>query len=1787
MRATLLPSARKFLAMLLLLCGAGAGAAQTTNEQQRGFAPGGSYTLGDIESISNSNGNVLFNIALAQLPTGRGGMSGPALRLVYNSKLWDPEPVAMYGAPSCTAGGGCTYPYQGTTTFLKDNKHGGWDYAYDYRMEVIDRRSEGRYPYGGAPSCNANGGGLDLSGANLFKVRLRFPDGGLHEFHATGRTGLEQTSGYYNVSPDGNYYYCQNVGGSGNVNYAVVTTGPSYGTPNIYYTTDGSYLKLVTYGTPTPTGQITNQYWTLYFPDGTRVTTVPAEVGDGRQRIYDRNGNFVQFGGNAVAGQLAALISDQLGRAIRLTQVAGEDVITISGFGGAELKWAVRWRTASLRGKSYYAGQFGIQPFNWSWRVIDRITLPGQVGMEPYVFDYNDKDASGGTAGNSVGWGELSYMKLPSGAYAVYTYRRDGENLSNTAFPVLQNHPVRKELTYLNEYDGQPSQVTERWDYTFNFPGLSTISTATSVTAPDGGVTSESFIDNPGHYNHGLSRGTTLPDGTTIIKVWQENRLGDAIAYRYVEMNPMVKAEYRTVPGSNNTSQTAIKEYSHDKNGNVLQVSEYDWVTYSSFPRDQFGNIQYGVPSGLLPKRVTKNTYHNPTPNSTTQSSNANSYDKATAPAVRNGLASAEVSDGAGQVLSRSEFTYDDPSTTANLTLRRNWDSTKGSLLSPQPDGTRLDANNSVSVRNEYDDNTPNTALRYGNVTLKVDANGNKTKLTYGPITAPDGATYSGLYQTEVVAAEGTSIQRTTTSIYDLSTGLVTKVTDEDNNISTSTTYDDLGRTRLVEEADGELDANGVSLERQTVTEYADSNKRITVRSDLNSTGDGKLVSARHYDQMGRLRLKRILEDATQDAADEGIGIKVQTRYRYSGQNSYVLVSNPYRAATSAAAAGESTMGWAVTVSDRVGRVVKAETFSGAGLPAPYAAASANTNSTGTVVTAYDAKTVTVTDQAGRQRQSVSDALGRLVQVFEAPSVTGYNYLTSYSYDVNNNLKQVVQGEQTRVFNYSSLSRLTSAQNPENGIVQYRHDANGNIILKIDPRPRPGTATLQTCPIPYTDNQIATCYEYDALGRVESRSYNDGTPKVSYTYDASGPNSKGRLSSVSSSVSTSSYTAYDALGRVTGSSQTTDGVTYTMPAYLYNLAGSLISEEYPSGRVVKTEYDAAGRVAGVKNQATGVYYAGGAVNQTSDNRIRYAVGGAPSAVRLGNGLWEHTEFNSRLQPTQIGLGASAVDSGKLRLDYTYGEVVNGVLDSKRNNGNVQSQRIYVAGSLDVTQTYEYDEVNRLKTAEEKAGAASTWKQVYSYDQYGNRNFASGTTYPNYSQSLTDPVGNPVIDTANNRIKTAAPGQGNYVYDAAGNLTRTLITPTAYHDLTYDAENKLVKADGGAPSGTDYSYDGEGRRVKKVAGSIATVFVYDAAGRLVAEYSNQVETKGTRYVTQDQLGSTRVVTDAQGNAHSNSGAGGSRHDYFPFGEEVHAGVGGRDTTQGYVGDNMSQKFAGSERDQETGLDYMKARYYSSTTGRFTGVDPSRKSIISANPQTWNRYSYTYNNPLRYVDENGKWPTEIHNLIIERALGGLSGREKEMIKRGSALVDTAFGTGGVADVPITLLVSEAPKHAMTPGNMSVEQAVAAANTYVKEQMDKARFWEGLSKNKKDGLSDGALLEFGRGTHTYSDNTSPEHGFKVYAVPQKEIVLFLPSGETFSYTGNDWAKWAKDLLEHKAGESRDPTTEEMQRAVDDIRDYFYVTFGDEAFKRAVPDPTERQRIYDRHKPATAQTR
>lgn len=1565
--------------------------------QERGFQPGASYALSDVEAINTDNGNMMLRIPLAALPPGRGGNPGFQLNLVYNSKLYATHSETL---PDEVTG------QLVTQTFLNPSDLGGWRYDFNsYDMELISRLNiEGQYPC----ACGSN----FSKNAYIWKLRVIFPDGGEHEFRPLGYNDLHQ-DGYFNIDPNGvvSVANCIQDGGP-SCNFSTfqgTTAGMTY------YTTDGTFLRLFV---PYSSTNNWSSNWTLSFPDGRRLVNA-----SGVRTMYDRNNN--------VLGSL----QDSLGRVVTMQSTGNEDRIFVTGANNQQLEWIVKWKIIYVS-REYKAwqvnqererGNSSLQVLTNEARVVDRVTLPAQAGSLTYIFGYSapDEDPS---PGFSPGWGEVTSITLPTGAQVNYTWQFDDSNSGSnpllTIPPdwdwVLTNHPVRKDLTYFRQYDGSSTPVTETWTYAGGF----LLSGGLAVRSPDGRVTSSSsFAASSNSPFANRTYKTTYADGSMTENVWAENR-PQGVPQLARAVNPYIQTELTSIKNSNGDFvKTAIKDYKYDKNGNVTRVDEYDWIDFINVERDSLGRPkplsqwQWQDYSALL-KKTTSNSYFNPTPDaSDTTTSSGNVYYSLSAPLLRTAIKDSEVSLGA-QKFARTEFSYDNPLTTGNLIQQKSWDSSKGGYSNP------LVSTNSIAVGTQYNS--------FGSPILITDAAGVQTRLTYGPI-----AGFADLYPTQTEAAYGTALKRTETRQFDFNTGLVTTVTDVDNNVSTVTSYDDLGRPILVRAAAGRAE------ETQTSTQYFDSERRVVMRSDLDTTGDLKLASIQHYDQLGRIRLARSLENfSAAGLADETIGIKVQTRYLVSNPcqptntpqcladnqsvlGSYVLTSNPYRAATSGAAGSESTMGWTRTRADYAGRAVEVQTFASSTLPAPWAG---NAATTGAVATVYDGMYTIVTDQAGKVRRSKVDGLGRLIRVDEpsdAANTLGSQesptQATSYQYDALNNLTQVMQGTQPRNFGYSSLGRLLSASNPESGVISYEYDATGNLTKKTDPRLVPNTST-----------QRAITYSYDALSRVTARNYNDGTPNVSYSYDAANVAfSKGRLTAVSSSVSSYSYGEYDSLGRVKTGTQTTDGQAYTM-SYAYNIGGALVSQTYPSGRVVSTNYDGAGRVAGVQHTATGNYYAG-AASTDATNRLQYSVAGAVAALKLGNNLWEHTNFNSRLQVTQIGLGTSSSDSSKLKLDYTYGVLVNGVLDATKNNGNMQSQTVTLPG-LVLSQNYSYDELNRLKSAQEMNGPTPVWKQTFSYDRFGNRRFdAANTTLPQIPQP-DDPNTNPTISEVNNRISAAG-----YRYDLAGNLECDPSHPCgstapfpAYYE--YDGENKIKTANGGASSGgATYIYDGGGQRVKKIVGgptTVTTVFVYNVSGQLIAEYSNQqAAASGTSYLTADHLGTPRVITRADG---SISG----RHDYQPFGEEIPATYGGRGAVDGYPpGDSLRQQFTQKERDVETGLDYFLARYYSSAQGRFTSPDeftggPDELYDFAndaadnptfyadfTNPQSLNKYQYTYNNPINLVDPDGHCPLGCPwagPKPFWNALSDLGNKALDVVQTGLSAVGLVPGAGEGADL-----------------------------------------------------------------------------------------------------------------------------------------------------------------------------
>ena len=311
---------------------------------------------------------------------------------------------------------------------------------------------------------------------------------------------------------------------------------------------------------------------------------------------------------------------------------------------------------------------------------------------------------------------------------------------------------------------------------------------------------------------------------------------------------------------------------------------------------------------------------------------------------------------------------------------------------------------------------------------------------------------------------------------------------------------------------------------------------------------------------------------------------------------------------------------------------------------------------------------------------------------------------------------------------------------------------------------------------------------YDGLNRVVRKQYSDSTPGLGYGYDSTtgGCNGKGRLNSVVTAAgATTTYSCYDSMGRVTSSSQATGSTAYNF-SYTYDLSGALASETYPSLLTLTNTFDSAGRVTKVAG-SNGVNYA---------SSVSYVPQGV-NVLTLGNGLTETWTYGtSQKQPTQLVAATTA--GSTLTLTWGYGSAT-------ADNGNVMTAAITAlpptGPTVNASQSFSYDHVNRLSTASE---GSTTWSRTFGYDQYGNMWLASWS--PSTLIDPTTPASQSWINAANNRLTNTSLGivYDNGVPSGPGNLT--------------------------AINGAAYAYDAENRLLTSAIGGVTTAYTYECAGR---------------------------------------------------------------------------------------------------------------------------------------------------------------------------------------------------------------------------------------------------------------------------------------------------------------------------------------------------------------------
>lgn len=905
--------------------------------------------------------------------------------------------------------------------------------------------------------------------------------------------------------------------------------------------------------------------------------------------------------------------------------------------------------------------------------------------------------------------------------------------------------------------------------------------------------------------------------------------------------------------------------------------------------------------------------------------------------------------------------------TRCNNTAIQRWRNTDGATL---------------TTRMQYDD--------AGNVLSATDPLGYQTTTSYADVwgngtCSPTGGN-AAAYPTQVTDPAGLITKHS----YNSCTGTVASSTDPNNEV-TNLSYDLMDR--LVQTTFPDAGQTSSCFSEVSGGSCYSSVFPLKVVSSQKITSSVSKVSTAVLDGLARVTQTQLNSDP------DGVTYVDTT---YDSVERKATVSNPYRST------GDTTYGITTYNYDPLDRVTKLIPPDGSG-------------SSNNVSTTYDillssstppANCMLVTDQTGKSRKPCSDGLDRLTQVFEDPS--GVNYETDYQYDVLNNLVRVDQKGtaptnntqwRTRTFTYNSLSQLLCAANPEvtptngtpatcptpdtgtytPGTIRYGYDNDGNMITKTSPKPNQTSSSTT----------VVTTYTYnDPDNRLTMKSYNDGTtPTAKFAYDGGALSGcpgdappadtdsypKSRRTAMCDASGGTSWT-HDKMGRILQERRSIAGVTGKYDNDSYNLDGSVASL-IAIGYQLNYTYSSAGRLITATNTADSFNYVTSA---------HYAPFGGLTSMSMGAKPVTITDsYNNRLQPTLISASTTAATIMSLCYDFHSGTAINASPCSfsaytSGNNGNVY--QIVNNRDSNRTQNFLYDSLNRISQA---YTSGTNWGETYSpnpsnpgvqpsssgIDAWGNLWARSAVTGKTLTEGLNCPP-----NTQNQ------PTACSLTYDAAGNVMQDTTTTT----YTYDAENRLI-----ATAGISYIYDGDGNRVKKctqgstpgTCASGATGTMYwrgtnadplvetDLSGNIVENYvffggrriaRREPGTPATIHLYfSDHLGSHDIITDASGDMPPQH-----ESDYFPYGGDIPQSG----------SDPNHYKFTGKERDTESGLDYFGARYNASSLGRFMGIDEGKPH--PENPQSWNKYAFTLNNPLAFIDPDGREAIDVAVFWLTR-------------------------------------------------------------------------------------------------------------------------------------------------------------------------------------------------------------
>jgi RHS repeat-associated protein len=605
-----------------------------------------------------------------------------------------------------------------------------------------------------------------------------------------------------------------------------------------------------------------------------------------------------------------------------------------------------------------------------------------------------------------------------------------------------------------------------------------------------------------------------------------------------------------------------------------------------------------------------------------------------------------------------------------------------------------------------------------------------------------------------------------------------------------------------------------------------------------------------------------------------------------------------------------------------------------------------NGNSTTLAYDAYGNRT-SVTDALGRTTTTAYDILGRTTSTTTASGKTttfAYNpagfletvtdslgKVATFTYDAAGNKTSVTDPlGHTTTYTYDALGRHTTTTAADNTTTSSGYDNDGNVTSQTDQNAH-STSYAYDSRNRLTSSTDAlnrtTTYAYDAAGQLTGKSdptsrtttlsynaagdktgtsYSDGvTPNETFTYTA-----LHQPATVTDGTGTTTM-GYDSLGRLTSR---TNGAGKNITNG-YDLAGNLTTQTYPNGHSVTRTYDAANNLTALTDWLSNTT----TFTTTADSR--------PASTAYANGVTAATTYDNAGLSTNITVSTATATLAAFA--YT-----------RNDDGNLATAT--TSGISQPAESYGYTTRDQLATINTSG---------YSYDPTGNPTaMATGATlaYDAANQptqhtlgGTTTPITN---DNQGNRLTGPAPSTGTSTY--TWNQANRLKTANGT-SFTYSAEGLRASRTPAPGLSQTYTWDTT-KKVPLMLTDGALSYIYDNAGNPV----EHIDANGTvHYYQRDQYGSTRLLTD-------NTGSVAATYTFDPYGN-LTAKTGTADTVL---------RWNGQAQDADTGLYYLRNRYYDPTTAQFLSVDPLASTTRAI-------YTYADNNPLNKADPLGLFASRL--------------------------------------------------------------------------------------------------------------------------------------------------------------------------------------------------------------------